>query len=237
MLKAHYNLNRVRRNIKTGTHRKSIRKKINKVNKKVNALIKGVMRQDTDTTAMTAITQAGVPSNFPAMTVGDGDNQREGNSINVHSIDCRCHVKLLNGASMVDGTAFLYRMIIGVDKQPNLANPDVNTLLNNSANNANNYLAPFNLNAKNRFRILFDRTYVLKPLANTMEAVGAGSNQDDSKYIHFRRNFKTPITVRYNNGNTGAVGDIISNNIFMLEFASGNVAIEARNITTLRYEA
>lgn len=219
-------------------------KKIKKLEKKVNSLVVSALRQKAQNNAAATVTNAGFMTLLNGMQTGDGDNQRNGNTVSIRRLECRCSVSL-DAAALAAATAqtYHYRMMIIYDTQPNNAAPLIGDILLNSANNANNFLSVYDYNnvrsrllgQKGRFVILFDRTWTLQPASNTRAAVGTTTYETPALNIVVKKLFKNGLITKYDNSNVGDVTDINTGSIHMYETCSNNVNLISANRCAVVY--
>lgn len=216
--------------------KKGLAAKVNKIARSITSIKKAVVRQKAAGLSATVITNAGSTSILNGLQVGNGDGQRSGNAIQIVGYDCRCWVQFDSTALAVTYTDCHYRNIMFYDRGPNGATPAVADYLNNIGVNANNHLSPFNLNAKDRIRILSDKQAVLSPTANTRVVPQTAQSYDGiPKLVIMKRKFKKPLLVRYDNGNVGDVTDISMGGLFMYETCSNNTDVQSTTVYTIYY--
>lgn len=104
----------------------------------------------------------------------------------------------------------LYRMIVFVDMQPNGATPALTDILQSATS-----LSQLNLNNRDRFRVLRDRTFAVGPwlLSTTATQSYAATANAVFKFEEFIR---LNVETIYNAGNAGTIGDINSGALYML---------------------
>lgn len=137
-----------------------------------------------------------------AMDTGDLPTQREGGEVQGTSVQFRCTMN-----SRVSATqAFqVLRHIILYDAQANQALPTVGQILDLSVITVSVY-APYNYSFQKRFKILFDRTYVLNP-NNTAESIAV----TETEKIPLSR-----VTKYIPSAPFGTIGDINTNSLITL---------------------
>lgn len=214
---------------------KSTAKRVKKVERKVNSLVKAELRQNSTYVAAGTIPQAGVRTLMNGMLVGVGDNTRSGNKIIAKYLEMRIDFGL-DGTALVGTTAqnYVYRLLILWDKQPNGALPVINDLLLNSGAAGNNYYSPVNFNFKARYKVFYDKTWSIAPHASSRQAIGTTTYDSYDKHVIVRK--KLNRTTVYNNGTAGDVTDIISNALIMIEFTNSNVNVISASRCNLVYE-
>lgn len=118
------------------------------------------------------------------------------------------------------------RMILFMDKQANGAAPAITDLLTSASPQA-----MLNLDNARRFRVLYDKDFVL--IGNSTSP----SNSVEGKRITYYR--KTNIMTVYNSGSAGTIGDIETNSLYCLligSAASGTGDSACAGFIRIRYE-
>jgi len=150
------------------------------------------------------------------MTVGSSIEQRVGREVTMRSIQFS-YVVRANSA----GVDQQVRVALVYDRQTNGAAPAFNDVFDFT-----NATAARKLENRKRFRILYDRTYVVN-------AIGEAGSQVARR---FYRRLRHPVT--FNSGNTGLVSDIATGSFYLLflstQAAGTNAALLDYN-TRVRY--
>jgi hypothetical protein len=224
--------------------KRKLRSQINSIQKKVSQLTTSTLRQSFTFNAAATITQAGVFTLLNGMATGDGDNQRNGNSIWIKRIECRCQVNF-DAAALAATTAqaYVYRMMLIYDTQPNNQVIAIQDVLSNAGNNANNYLSSYDFNnvrnkvvsKQGRFKILYDETFVFTPMSNTRQAVGTTTYEAMSRNIVMKKAYKTGLITKYDNSTVGTVADINTGSLYMYECCNQNANIQSANRCQIVY--
>jgi len=155
--------------------------------------------------------------------LGTDMTNRVGRKILVKSVQVRGLVRterseLLTAAQI---PAQMCRYMILVDMQPNGALPNITDVLKTA-----NPVSPMNLNNRDRFRVLLDKSFTLDPwLYNTTASTALASASNQIKY--FKKYIKCNQEMIFNATNGGTVADITSGNIFQIVL--GNQAVSATN--------
>lgn len=136
---------------------------------------------------------------------GDDINERVGRQITIVGLQLKA-TSLVTAGTGVDQT---HRLLIVVDKQANATAPAITDVLD-----AVSTTAFPKLENRNRFRILYDKSWVLS----------ASAEAQSSKMVNV--NIKGPIKVTFNNGDAGTIADITTNSIYALILGT-----EARGVT------
>lgn len=131
------------------------------------------------------------------LQTGDTSNDRDGDSVRYKSIQ-------IAGTLFADSVSKVgpVRIILFIDKSPNGTAPTVSNLLASSASVTNLY-SPRNLDYKKRFVILSDQ--LLNP-----------SYGNDTECLPFKIYKKINMHTVYGLGNTGLIGDISSNALYLV---------------------
>ncbi len=161
---------------------------------------------DTTIDDVTISATGDIQSSVNLIAQGVSEDERIGRKCTVHRIQWRGTLILKKGTSE-DSSEEAVRVIMYLDKQANGA-VATNTQILHTAS----YQAFYNLENKGRFRILLDRTWAL----NATAGGGNGTTSDTfSKVVTFSMNRKVNIPIEFSL-NTGAIGEIRSNNIGIL---------------------
>jgi len=104
-------------------------------------------------------------------------------------------------------------MIIVLDRQTNGAAPAAVT----DILQANSTISPRSLSNRKRFKILWDKFFLLGGVLN---GAGTGSQLPCQENFKIYMKFKKPIIEEFNTGVAGTVADIASNSIYLLSFSN-----------------
>jgi len=163
---------------------------------------------ETDAMNLTADTTP-VLTLVNGVTMGTSAANRVGQSITMRSLQLR----LVNAATPATGTDQIHRLLLVLDRQANGTAPTLPDILYPGGT----LFTMRNLDNRKRFKILWDKTIVL-------DASGEpGTIRFTKMYLKFRR----PVTVDFNGGNAGSIGDITSNSLYLCLLGSnapGNTA-------------
>lgn len=153
------------------------------------------------------------------LTAGSAANQRIGTMITMKTAEIR--------AQWTEATAVLpgwIRFFLVMDKQCNGVTPLLSDIMAST-------VAPYtvsmrNLNNRQRFRILMDKTYAYGTYTTSY-----------TTYMHYYMRFRMPVTTQYNSGTAGTVGDIVTNSLFfvILTSTTGTSAPTVSHFLRLRY--
>lgn len=173
-----------------------------------------------DTTTAVAVNTTGSITLLNGMARGTTALTRIGQKINIKSIE----IRTVNFATLSTGINQVHRMFIVQDKQCNGAAPTISQILASTGT-----FAPRNLENRKRFRIMWDKFFVVGPTANE------NANVVQVGYKKFRGR---GLTVDYNTGNAGTVADISTNSLHFVVFgniAAGTTAGECSFYIRIRY--
>ncbi len=141
---------------------------------------------------------------------GTEQSQRIGRKCTLKSINVRFNVKLGSQTGPLAASETV-RVMVVLDKQCNGLAATVAGLLETA-----NYQSFNNLAEKSRFRVLCDRTYDL----NAQASSGAAGADETAPVVINDTLFKSVnLPIEFNEGATGAITEIRSNNVFMLAIA------------------
>ena len=141
---------------------------------------------------------------------GEDYNQREGRQIFMKHMELRIQNAVTGGT----GVDQHHRYLLVLDSQPNGGALTITNVLESVST-----LAYPNLDYRQRFRILLDKTVVLnataEPFSHTFEK-------------HFLR-LNIPVT--FNNGNTGTIADIATNSLYFIALGTQAAGVTAGSCT------
>ena len=164
---------------------------------------------------------------------GIGNDERTGDEIMPTSIQWRG----LFSTRAVATAGVSVRMIIFWDRQPNGAaptitgNPETAAVLPllNTATVSNFLVAPFCYEAQERYRVLFDKVYILNP----NYANGAVTSPFR---LHFKGKISLSRKIKYK-GDDALIASIATNSLYVVWIGSQPTATEAVNQPTMDYGA
>lgn len=146
------------------------------------------------------------------LSLGNTASTRVGMKIAIKSIQ----VRILTYATAATGVDQAHRLMFFVDRQANAVAPTLGDQLT-----SNSYMALRTLTQRKRFKILWDKTYVINATAEPYTA----------KFVKMYMKFRRPLVVEYNTGNNGTVGDIVSNSLYFYAAGSANAGATAGTCT------
>lgn len=153
---------------------------------------------------------------FNSMTQGTTWQERIGNKIQIVSIKINLEFGIQSGTYIpaVPEFAQLIRFILYVDKQSNgvsIAQPEL--VLGSGIATILQARAFQNGQAFGRFKVLIDKTYTMPINSVYNYNSNALMLNGTNKALQLSYTFNPPLTVHYNDGNTGTNADIIDNSI------------------------
>lgn len=163
-----------------------------------------------------------------APTRGTESFDREGRKIKLMSIRLNC---LINQVPQVTQTAAdnstYFRILLVLDTQCNGTQALGADVLQSSASSTGNVSQLYsfqNISTFGRFRILKEKRYSITnvPIAGVGTSLIQGGSLKQFKINHV---FSKPLIINFNSGNTGAVGDLVDNNLFLMCGASNVEAV------------
>lgn len=153
---------------------------------------------------------------------GNSATTRVGQSVSIRTLEIRAQ----GWVTATTGVVNMCRALLVLDKQTNGAAPTAIT----DILQANNVLSPRNLGNRRRFKILWDKLFMLGGVLN---GAGTGSSVPEQKVFKSYIKFRRPIIEEFNTGNAGDVTDITSNSIYLL--LVGNIAAGATDANLTYY--
>lgn len=153
-------------------------------------------------------TGAWIITNLNGLAPGTGPTERIGRKIKMVSIQARIHAFT---AAAVVGSAN-NRIVVIYDKQANGAAPVATDIFQDNQANS-----PMNLNNRERFVVLYDKTKGISALGTGPSAVN---------YNFFK---KCNLDVIFNNGSSGDETDIATGAVYLCTVNDGSYATDAPN--------
>lgn len=174
---------------------------------------------DIDSATYAANTTGSVTTLF-IPTLGSDMTNRVGRKTTVKSLYVRGFLQVeasqSTWTSPLNSVPQQARLIIAIDMQPNGAAPAISDVLKESTKTQ----SQLNINNRDRFKILSDKTYVLGgAIYNTTATQAVASQNDQIKQIKIFK--KLNLETIFNGTNGGTVADINSGSLFMLTL--GNI--------------
>ena len=153
---------------------------------------------------------------------GVGASQRVGQKVAVRSLEIRAQAWV----TATTGVTNMCRAIIVQDRQ---ANAEVIGSITDVLQ-ANNSMSPRSLPNRKRFKILWDKFFLVGGVLN---GAGTGSNIPEQKLFKSYIKFKRPIFTDFNAGEDALIGSITSNAIYLVLL--GNIAAGATDANLTYY--
>lgn len=173
---------------------------------------------------------AAAPRLIYCPTQGTGATNRIGRKTLVRKIFIRGTL-LSNPAQLIDGThdegvysslPVKCRVILFWDMQPNGVQANISELLQYNISDAN-IDAMLNLNYRDRFRVVKDKTYLFDPVTVIVNGLGVTERATFNRTINSFKIFKKcKVPVIFNQGNAGTIGDISTGALYLLIFSNAN---------------
>lgn len=154
---------------------------------------------------------------------GDGESNRDGRVAYISSIHIRGWISLTTaegaGAPQGDGVA---RLAVVWDTQTNEAEVVGTNVFDAGA--SNDHLSHRNLNYTQRFRVLMDKSYIIRP-ETVQNAANDFSTGQVIRAFSFNHKFKTPVKVVHDDINA-AIADITDNSFHLVGIGNTELAYE-----------
>lgn len=183
----------------------------------------------------TLISQTGAPNVINVPQQGSGQSQRDGRVMHITSISVNGTILLPQDTFSVGKTGtedqldeVSMRVILFWDMQTNAADPNPLDVMN-----ANSFKSHRNLQYTNRFIVLKDRHYTVKPQQTESRWDGTNWFKMNGGQVHFRMNKKfphNPIKVTFK-ASTGNISDVTDNTIHMMVLWTAPLASAGTLIT------
>lgn len=153
---------------------------------------------------------------------GVGATERVGQKVLIRSLEIRAQ----GWVTAATGVTNVCRAIIVQDRQTNTA------VIGNITDvlEANNCMAPRSLPNRHRFKILWDKFFLLGGVLN---GAGTGSSIPEQKLFKSYIKFRKPIPMHFNQGEDANVASITSNSIYLVLL--GNIAAGATDANLTYY--
>ena len=159
-------------------------------------------------------------SSINLIAQGVTESQRVGRKCTIRSIAWRGQLKLTNPAGSGGPISQTTRLMVVLDKQCNGAAPNVDDILETTDWQSFNNLAN-----KNRFRTLYDKTFVLNPLSASGDGTANDFGEYDRAFTFFK---KCSIPIEFDS-TTGAITEIKSNNLVILAISDTSNTVTTMN--------
>lgn len=160
------------------------------------------------------VTSAGTLTLLNGCARGDDIGERDGRQISMRSLEVRMEAQPIGTAT----SCHALRVLIFVDKQANAAAPTPAQVLA-VVGSAEATVSAYNLEYRNRFWILHDRTFGFGA-----ESGGAATGFDKLYIAKVWRYLNQKVT--YNAGVAGTVADIATNSLYLLAIADTATAAQ-----------
>lgn len=169
------------------------------------------------TTAGAEADPAANSSCLNSISQGDGESNRDGRRCVLKKLILRGMLTLGPTADQADGiSARVVRVLVVLDKQTNGVQLNSEDVLADSA--GVDVLSMVNLQHSRRFRILWDRTFVLQPATAQTDGANTASIAHEGKYFSIVKNLNIPVTF---DGTTDDIANITDNSLHVIAIANG----------------
>lgn len=157
--------------------------------------------KDTEWTVAAISATAGNFQLLNGLSQGNTQLTRIGSQINMTSVQFKGRI----ASSTAQTYPQIVRLVVFADAQPNAAAPVITDILDSGGLTALFLMfAPYNHNNANRFKIFYDKVFVLNPSAAT--------NFPQTQYV--KKVIPMSRITQYNAGNAGTVADINRNSLY-----------------------
>ncbi len=171
-----------------------------------------------------ATMEDGTNQSISGVAQGDGESQRDGRTYFIHSIHIRCNVESPSQESQVTPLSNLRgRFCLVLDTQTNGAQLTATDVMDGGG--TDDVLAFRNLQHSKRFRVLWDKSWILKREGQTNE--GAidlfAAPFATTNVFQFHKDFKTPVKVICQ-ATTAVIAAISDNSFHIIGVSDSTVA-------------
>ncbi len=177
--------------------------------------------------------QNGTINCISGVAQGDGDSQRIGRKLTLISIHIRMRISIAQLESAANPLSDLFgRVCLVWDTQSNNAVPTATDVMDGSQ--TDDTLAFRNLTDSKRFRVLWDKSWVLHRRQVNEGAINLfASGSESTNIIKYNRKFKKPIQVICS-GTGNTIADISDNSLHIIGVANNTESLLSYQIR-LRY--
>ncbi len=164
-------------------------------------------------------------SQISGVAQGNGESQRIGRKIQIHSIHIKARVtRVALIASAVVPKHLVGRFVLVLDTQTNGAALTATDVMDGGQND--DTMAFRNMQFTSRFRVLWDKRWVLKGgIANVGNAATYSNGNNSTGIMVYNKRFKTPISVTYNSTTTAVVAAVTDNSFHIIGVANDTLAL------------
>lgn len=163
------------------------------VTRKVARLADRIELKHKDTLVSTTINSTAAFNLLNGIAVGNTNVTRVGQDVNGTSFQFRCIVSLPNTIL----TEMVARHIIFYDRQANAGTPTVGSILD-AGTISTVVLQPYNENFFDRYRILYDKTLVLRPqVVNDFDIATGGTSELVPSLVYSKKKRPCPRRTKY----------------------------------------
>ncbi len=184
---------------------------------------------NTATSTTWAAVEDATADTISAVAQGDGESDRDGRVYEIHSLHIRGIISsdLSEGAASPINDSFV-RIAVVLDTQTNGAQLTATAV--HETGGTPDYLSFRNLQNTGRFKILYDKSFVIKPQSMNEGAVNSFAGNSAFRQFIINKTFKTPIKVRCT-GTTAVVGSIADNSLHVIaisDVTTNNITYKSR---------
>jgi len=177
-------------------------------------------------TAGSEVDPAGNLKCLNAITQGDGESSRDGRKCMLKSVQVRGNIYVTGLADQADAASGLVvRVLMVHDKQTNGAQLNAEDVLKDAGADINDMI---NMQYSRRFRILYDRTFSLRPVSTMTDGAATGSIAYEQMPFKIFKSLNMPVNYT---GTTEDIANITDNSLHMIAIAGGagaNITYTAR---------
>ncbi len=156
---------------------------------------------------------------------GNSESQRLGRKMTILSVHIKAVVKMVNVEANVNvKTDLRGRIALVLDTQTNAAQLTATDVYDDGQ--TDDILAFRDLQFTSRYKVLWDKPWVLKPQQMAQGAVDLFAHSDTHTHVmRFNKVFKTPLQVTYNSTTTNVIAAITDNSLHIIGIANNTAAL------------
>ncbi len=165
---------------------------------------------------------------------GSGPSNRLGRRIWAEGIYIRGEVRLLTQKAQTNASsAHVVRLCLVLDSQTNKAEVVPGNVMKTTV--TNDYLTFRNLELQTRFKVLWDRTFVLTPTAMNEGAVNSFAHGEVRRTFKIMKKFRTPLVMDFESTATPPTVGQMTTNSFSIIGISTSTNINLNYVGRLRF--
>lgn len=167
-----------------------------------------------DTTGAVSMTTTPGLYLLNGLAQGSSASQRIGTKVSFRTCEMRFYISP-NSPDYCENQVVRFMLVL--DRQPNAAAPSAITDILQT----NSITSPRNLNARRRFKIMYDKSLAM---GTQLTASGKPGNIPSWRTGKLFMRFRRTIITEYNGGSAGTIADIATNSIYLVTYGTQTLA-------------